>query len=846
MENVVVLFPSFLGDTVHHKKSVYEPTRHQRCQQLICSRSWAITILVLLGMLLIFIASLAAFARPECQACSPTSEHCLTDQQPQKHVPTTPKPDFISKNGEEYPWKDVRLPSFVIPKSYKLIMHPNISKSEYHGEVTIDLEVKKETDFIVFHAIDFNITNYSVTSNDKTISVKKHLQYETFEQFYLQLERKIQPSENLKLSVMFKGELKPKLHGFYKSSYKTKAGEQRHIAVTHFEPTDAREAFPCFDEPAFKATFELSITRDSQHITLFNMPLKSSENQANGLIVDHYETSKRMSTYLVAFVVCDFGHIHKTTKDGVKVRVYAPKDMIYQADFALDAAVKILEYYNTFFGVPYPLPKQDLIAIPDFQAGAMENWGLITYRLSALLFDPKTSSLTSKQWVATVVAHELAHQWFGDLVTMKWWDDLWLNEGFASYVEYLGADIVLPEFRMNDQFLLKDFQLGLNLDSLSTSHPIQVHVSNPDQINEIFDTISYNKGSSLLRMLRFSLGEEEFKNGLSSYLEKYQFGNAETKDLWQSLQSESNLNVKDIMDTWTLQMGYPLVTVKHTDNTVTLSQERYLFNKQQPEKSEFTSPYNYKWYIPFTYVTDKSPSTKKTIWMNKTSVTIPFDSSSRWIKGNFGVNGFYRVDYGDIWHELILQLRNNHQLFDKADRAGLLDDVYMLSRSDKVDVTTALDMTQYLEKENDYIVWSTVTSGQFNYLFSQLRYEESYSDLQAYVQKLINKQIKIVGWKDDGDILKKYLRTLILNLAERVGHKDTIKEGKAQFKKWKDNRESINQNLTSVILTIGIKYGDRADWDFVWNRYKQTQVPSERDLLVRVLTETQDVHVINM
>ncbi|KAK6184662.1 hypothetical protein SNE40_007092 [Patella caerulea] len=845
MSDMEVEEVSFLpGDTILHKKSVYEPTRHQRCQQLICSRTWAIVILILLGMLLVIIASIAAFARPECKVCAST-DHC--DIKPISTV--APKPEFIATNGKEFPWKNIRLPESILPISYDIFMHPNISTSVFKGRVKIMLDIQHETDFIVFHITDLNITDYSITASGSNVIAREFMEYKKNKQFYILLERSLKTSENVQLEVKFEGQLISKLEGFYKSTYKTKDGEERHIATTHFEPTAARAAFPCFDEPQMKATFRMSIVRDKQHVALFNMPLLSSKPATdNNLVIDEFQLSKRMSTYLVAFVVSDFDHISDTTKNNVTVSVYAPKDMINQAEFALNSAVKILEYYDEFFGVPYPLPKQDLIAIPDFAAGAMENWGLITYRLTALLYDPSSSSLSSKQWVATVVAHELAHQWFGNLVTMEWWDDLWLNEGFASYVEYLGTDVVLPNFRMTDQFIVDDFLVALNLDSLSTSHPIQTEVSNPDQINEIFDKISYNKGSSILKMLREFLGEENFKKGLSSYLTTHKYGNAKTSDLWESLQgvSGSNINVKDVMDTWTLQMGYPLVTIKRSEDSVTLEQDRFLFNPNSDEKPEFISPFDYQWYIPFTYITDKNPSHIQTIWMNKTSVTIEFDKSNRWIKGNVRLNGFYRVDYGDMWHEIIKQLQDNHKTFNVVDRVGLVDDAFMLSRCNKLDARTAIEITKYMENETEYIVWSTVITGQLKFLLSQLRNQESYQYLQKYIKKLISNQIKAVGWNDEGTVLHKFLRTGILDMARQVGHKETIEKGKELFLRWKTEPDSINQNIKSVILRIGIEFGDEDDWNFVWEKSKTTLIPSEKDTLVRALVYTKDVRIINM
>ncbi|KAJ8311696.1 hypothetical protein KUTeg_011051, partial [Tegillarca granosa] len=396
--------------------------------------------------------------------------------------------------------------------------------------------------------------------------------------------------------IKFEAKLVKKLSGFYLSSYTSQTGEVRYLGTTQMEPTGAREAFPCFDEPAMKAEFSLTIVREKKYITLFNTRLKSSARYDKGvdLMVDSFESSVKMSTYLVAFIVApNYSYLNSTTKGNV--RVYAPDELIDRAKFALQAAVTVLDYYDKLYAIKYPLPKQDLIAIPDFSAGAMENWGLITYRMTSILYDPVSSSSSDQQWVATVVAHELAHQWFGDLVTLKWWNDLWLNEGFASFMEYLGTDQVAKaigkKWQMNDQFIKSDLQRAMFFDSLKSSHPIEVQVKNPDEINDLFDDISYSKGSSIIRMLRDVMGVERFNSGITAYLKKYKYGNTVTKDLWNSLSQGTSIDVALIMDTWTKQMGYPVINVKRSGNTITLTQERYLLYPNSTDTGEFSSPF---------------------------------------------------------------------------------------------------------------------------------------------------------------------------------------------------------------------------------------------------------------
>ncbi|MCL4131802.1 UNVERIFIED_CONTAM: hypothetical protein GTU68_054331 [Idotea baltica] len=307
--------------------------------------------------------------------------------------------------------------------------------------------------------------------------------------------------------------------GFYRSSY-FEDDVEIFLGTTQFEATDARRAFPCFDEPALKATFDITIAREDGMGVISNMPNISStpiEDQP-GWYWESFDTTLPMSTYLVAFIVSDFVSISSNANDHVLFRVWARREAIYQAEYALSIGPDVLTYYEDYFSIPFPLPKQDMAALPDFDAGAMENWGLITYRETALLYDPEQSGAYNRQRVGAVVAHELAHQWFGDLVSPAWWSELWLNEGFATYMEYHGLDALNPTFQMLEQFIANDLQYVFATDSLESSHPINVEVDDPAEIWELFDTISYSKGASIIRMMNYYLTEATFRQGLTNYL----------------------------------------------------------------------------------------------------------------------------------------------------------------------------------------------------------------------------------------------------------------------------------------------------------------------------------------
>ncbi|KAH9498235.1 hypothetical protein Btru_008048 [Bulinus truncatus] len=468
-----------------------------------------------------------------------------------------------------------------------------------------------------------------------------------------------------------------------------------------------------------------------------------------------------MSTYLVAYVICDFKNISRVTRDNVEVRVFAPADKIYMGEYALNASVTVLEYYNSFFGIHYPLPKLDLIAIPNFAAGAMENWGLITYRDTSILYDPDISTESTRRWVTLVVAHEIAHQWFGNLVTMKWWNDLWLNEGFATFVEFIGADVVDKDFHMTDSFM-GPFSESQHLDSLATSHPIEVEVNDPADVDAMFDKISYDKGACLIRMLQHFIGENNFKTGLSDYLKAHAYDNAQTQDLWDAMdevyQMPQGLTVSMVMDTWTKQKGYPVVTLTQDKDSLVLKQERFLLMDNSDGKSQKTdeSPFNYTWYVPFTFKTSGTPGQSAHIWMKRGSATVQLPvSSPAWTKGNVDTYGYYRVNYDKKgWYAIIEQLKANHSVFSALDRVGLIGDAFSLARSGLISYTIPLDMSKYLINETDYFVWEEALS---NLLFvnSQMRLEEEYDILQSFILSLAQHLIDQLGWADSGNHLTK-------------------------------------------------------------------------------------------
>ncbi|XP_044761271.1 glutamyl aminopeptidase isoform X3 [Coccinella septempunctata] len=726
-----------------------------------------------------------------------------------------------------------RLPDVARPEHYDLYLYPNLENGTFTGKVNITVKLK-DTGVITLHSK--NLTIKSVKSDQAPVNFYLYIDYEL-----LLIQRDDEkPFHNgtSSLEIEFEGTMKNKLVGLYKSTYKGKKG-LRTIATSKFEPTYAREAFPCFDEPSMKATFTVHLWKpnDPDYIALSNNPQDSEEDLNDGKLV-HFKETVKMSTYLVCFIVCDFNYTEtffENNGTNVPFRVYATPQQLEKTTYAGTVGKKTIEFYIKYFDISYPLPKLDMIAIPDFSSGAMEHWGLVTYRETALLYTPKDHSSENKQRVLVVVAHELAHSWFGNLVTMNWWDNLWLNEGFASYIEYKGGDAAEPTFGLLDQFLVRELHPVLNLDAKISSHPIIQNVGTPDQITEVFDTISYNKGACVLRMLEQTVGEENFRKAVTNYLKAHEYDNAVTKHLWYEIQKVvgESIDVRDFMDTFTKQMGYPILNVTVEGDKYILNQTRFLANPDDADKQK-PSPFNYTWTVPITYITDKGKS-EEIIWLNKTSknVTIERPKDAKWFKFNPGQTGYYRVNYPEeIWKEL-----GQHMLeLPVSDRTHLLEEAFSIASSGQLSYEIPLELTKYLKDETNYTPWE-VASSKLLELLKLLKSSRKEQELKHYVIKILNPIYKNLSWiigKDDSH-LKKLTRVLVLKLACEIEYDAALKDAANQLDIWFTTR-SASPDLREIIYKYGMKNADLDKWEKLFKIFQEESDANEKLKLLRGLT----------
>ncbi|XP_020561634.1 leucyl-cystinyl aminopeptidase [Oryzias latipes] len=827
---------SFMNRSSSHRPSSSPYTRQSPSRS--CSRPTARTMVACV-LFLVIVASMTMvlYFLP---GCTFTKEGC-----PKRNKTTPLEPVYpLSTNGELFPWTQLRLPQSVHPLSYELILTPDLDNMTFAGIAVINMSVLHNTNRIVLHGLNLNISNATFKIDDGPASNVTVLQYKANQQIAVKFTEDLKAGQYCVLTLTYSANLSSTYDGFYSSSYTDKSGTKHILAATQFEPLSARKAFPCFDEPAFKATFLIKINRKQNYTTLSNMPQSESRLLPSGLFQDEFErTSVNMSTYLVAFVVANFSAVRKNVSETL-VSVYSVPEKTEHTRYALEAASKLLEFYNTFFDIDYPLKKLDLVAIPDFLAGAMENWGLITFRETTLLVG-KDSSPLEKQVVASVVAHELAHQWFGNLVTMRWWNDLWLNEGFATYMQYLSLQRVFPELQAEILFLSVRFRV-MDKDALISSHPVSTAVVTPDQVEEMFDSVSYEKGASILLMLNAYLpGEQQFRKGIIQYLKQFSGSNTETNNLWDSLTQVStpHQNVSEMMSSWTSQKGFPLVSVSRKGDEVTLTQEHFLLT---PANASHTSSL---WEIPVTYVNDScsvGPECRQNFLLKAKSGTFKVPESVKWLKLNYQNTGYYIVDYGDDgWTALINALSTNISILTFEDRASLIHNIFALSRQGRVSFRRVLSLLNYTYKETET---APVTEAllQLNNIYRLLEKRQEFdlmSCMKTYILDHFGALMDNQTWGEEENLSKQELRSALLSMACGLEKENCTQSANDMFKQYVSNQtRRIPGDLQQVVFSVAAQ--SRADWLILYDIYKQSTVDAEKRNMLLGLASTQDTQLL--
>jgi puromycin-sensitive aminopeptidase len=734
----------------------------------------------------------------------------------------------------------VILPTDVRPLKYRLTLEPDLEKFTFDGRVSIDVEVVTPTTSVTLNCTEIAIQSCRLTPGDGAAMTPRATTFdESRETVTFEFDSAV-PTGRASLDIEFTGELNDKLRGFYRSRYTDSEGRERYLATTQMEATDARRAFPCWDEPNVKASFQVTLVVPSDLVAVSNMSVESETDAPGGLKSISYAETPVMSTYLLAFVVGDLASIERMTDSGTLIRIWATRGKEEQGRFALETSVRLLAYFNDYFGIPFPLPKLDHLAIPDFAAGAMENWGAITYRETALLVDPENSSVGTRMIVAAIVSHEMAHMWFGDLVTMDWWNDLWLNESFASWIGDKAVDNLFPEWEVWTQFIASDTNRGLSLDGLKNSHPIEQEVNNPAEIGQLFDAISYSKGATILRMLESFLGAEKFRQGLRDYLIRHQYANARTQDLWDALGEASGEPVGTIMDTWVKQTGYPVLDVavsRHRDGIdVALSQRRFVYEDILGEGEADDT----LWQVPVSVRTasrDQSGSILMAGPEATTRVTPGAGGASdEWVKLNPDQTAFYRVKYASEELDRLTGPIENLEL-PTGDRLGLQNDAYALARAGHIPATQFLTMAEAYKNETDAAVCADLATnlgGMDTLLWDQPFYPR-FEELARSIFQPIGARM---GWdaKPGERHLDALLRSTALGQLGSYGDEDTISEARTRFDQYVEDPARVHPDIRRVVLSLAAKKGDSSAYEMMWGLEKKANLQEEQSRLLLALT----------
>jgi puromycin-sensitive aminopeptidase len=713
-----------------------------------------------------------------------------------------------------------RLPGTVTPERYDIKLIPDLEKFTFAGEESIEVAVHQPVTEVILNAAELDIRKVAfLSANGKQLEGAIALDAER-ERATFTFPEPLEPGRG-SLSITFTGVLNDKLHGFYRSTYKDDRGEQKVIATTQFEATDARRAFPCWDEPDRKAVFKVRLVVD-QHLTAISNAAVVSETPVAGTTKKEvvFADTIKMSTYLVAFIVGEFEGSEPIEVDGSPIRIWSVQGKKHLSKFARRSAQASTGFFSKYYGIPYPGDKMDLIAIPDFASGAMENLGAITFRENALLVDESAASHAELERIADVVAHEIAHMWFGDLVTMKWWNGLWLNEAFATFMEMLAVDAWKPEWKRWETFGVSR-AAAFAVDGLRSTRPIEFPVRHPDEASAMFDVLTYEKGASVLRMLEQYLGGEAFRQGICHYLKKHEYANAETTDLWDALEESSKQPVRQLMDSWIFQGGYPLMSAElASTKSITLCQQRFFYLAEgEPIEQTFHIPVMLR-------AKTKAGLVSKKLLLNKATASVDFDSDLEWLVVNEGGHGFYRVRYSP---ELLGKLKANlGDCLAPVERFNLLSDTWAAVVAGLSPLSEYVSLVQLFRQETDKNVWALII-GSLNYLNRAIP-DDLRPGFEAFVRNLVGPAHKRLGWQPAAgeDELTRQLRGMLAGAMGTLGNDpDTQKEAADFYRQHKTDEKSVDPNVVPAVVSILAHSGGEDLYNEFTKEYKAARTPQE-------------------
>ena len=723
-----------------------------------------------------------------------------------------------------------RLPRTVLPDRYELTLTPDLAAASFAGEERVTVDVLEPVSQIVLNAIELDILTAEFTSDDGQAALAGSISYDKVEErVAIELSEEA-TAGRWHLHLTFTGVLNDKLHGFYRSTFKALDGTEQVIATTQFEATDARRAFPCWDEPDFKASFAVTLIVDDGLTAISNGPVVEDEDLGNGKRQVRFAETMKMSTYLVAFVIGPFVLTDPVDVDGIPLRVACIPGREHLTAYALDAGAAALRFFSRYFGIPYPAAKLDHIAIPDFAFGAMENLGCVTYRETALLADLDHASRVDLERVAQVVAHETAHMWFGDLVTMKWWNGIWLNEAFATFMELLATDDFRPQWRSWVSFGLSR-AAAMVTDGLATTRPVEFHVGRPEEAEGMFDVLTYQKGAAVVRMLEQYLGAEPFRLGISRYLDGHRHSNTETTDLWDAIEASSGEPARALMDSWIFQGGYPLVSVEPgpSPTTLSLAQEhfRYLGGGEG------------RWQIPVgVRASVGGQVSHHKLLLTEKETTIDLGGPVEWVVVNEDGWGFYRVRYeAGLREELTADLGRLSPL----ERFALVSDTWAAVLAGRSPLRDYLGLARLFGDEDDPDVRRAVI-GPLG-LLNRCIDDGDRPGLTAFVQELIGPAFTRLGWtpRPGEDERTGTGRADLLSVLGTLGNDHAVQRQAADHHRaYLADRASVAADLVDAIVAVVAYAGGEDEFEAFLERFEHPSTPQEEVRYLFGLARFQD------
>lgn len=714
-----------------------------------------------------------------------------------------------------------RLPRTAVPTRYDVELAPDLERATFAGEVRIALELTEPVTEIVLNAAELTINSIDLVAGGAPVAVQHSLDPGT-ERLVLRAPERLDAGPAA-LTIRFDGVLNDRLKGFYRSTYTDAVGREHVIATSQMQATDCRRAFPCWDEPDFKAVFGVTLVVDDGLVAISNSPEVGRELRTDGKVVIRFADTMVMSSYLVAFVVGELEVTEPVDVEGIPLRLVHVPGKAHLSRFGLDVGAHGLRWFQDYYGIPYPGDKVDLVALPDFAAGAMENLGCITFRESLLLVDPATSTQAEQELVADVVSHELAHMWFGDLVTMSWWNGIWLNEAFATFMEVLACDAYRPDWHKWTTFSL-DRTAAFETDALASTRPVEYEVRSPEDTEGMFDVLTYQKGGSLLRMLQQFIGEEPFREGINHYLRKHSYANTETGDLWDAIEGVTGQPARRLMDSWIWQPGHPIVTASVSGDEVVLRQQRFGFD-------EATTDDPSRWVIPVHVRQqsgggDASAVQEQKLLLDGDEARLSLLAPDATVIVNAGGYGFFRVGYDDA-----LRARLTPDVvatMTTIERYLVVDDTWAAVVAGRLPAMAFVRLARSFSGEAELQVWQALGNGLR--AASRLVDGEALTALRVVVRELTAPALARLGWepKDGEDDLTGQLRGLVITLAAVLGQDtDAQQRARALFEAAREGA-TVDPELLAAATTVVAATGTEADYEHYVDRFRHATTPQEQ------------------